>query len=166
MSWSGIGRVTVALAVFLGSGVSAVAQEDAGGSSNHAFVDAEGTAEVLGQAKELSEQLFTYSYTDMAGHKAKFAALTTGEFSNKYSELFDEVVAQAPTLRLTLTSTVKDAGVRLLRGDRAEVLVFMDPNSTRGDTNGQTQVAAMFLATLQRVDGDWKVADFDTFEGS
>jgi hypothetical protein len=46
------------------------------------------------------------------------------------------------------------------------VLVFIDQNSTREATNAQTQSAGMFLATLQRVDGDWKVADLDTFEGS
>jgi Mce-associated membrane protein len=158
--------VAVALAVFLGSGVSAAAQEDVGGPSNRALVDTEGTADVLGRAKEISEQLFTYSYTDMNGHKAKFTELTTGEFTGKYGELFDEVVAQAPAMRLTLTSTVKDAAVRLLRGDRAEVLVFIDQNSTREATNAQTQAAAVFLATLQRVGGDWKVADLDTFEGS
>jgi Mce-associated membrane protein len=166
---SGIGRVTVALAVLLGSGVSAAAQEDdARGPSNHALVDTAGTTEVLVRAKEVSEQLFSYNYVDLDSHKRKFAELTTGEFADRYSELFDEVVAQAPAMKLVMTSTVKDAGVRVLRGDRAEVLVFLDQNGTRGDTGAgsQTFAQAMFVATLQRVDGDWKVADLDAFEGS
>jgi hypothetical protein len=53
-------------------------------------------------------------------------------------------------MRLTLTSTVKDTAVRLLRGDRAEVLVFIDQNSTREATNAQTQAAAMPMDSRRR----------------
>ena len=53
--------------------------------------------------------------------------------------------------------------MRVLRDDRAEMLVFLDQHSTRGTTGDQTAGKAMFTATIQRVDGEWKFADIDLF---
>jgi Mce-associated membrane protein len=160
MSWSRVSRLVIALTVLIAS--PAAAQT---GPANRALVDTAATNDMAARAKEISEQLFTYSYTDLKGHETRFKDLTTGEFSDKYAELFASVGSQANAMQLNVTSTVKDAAVRLLTDDRAEVLVFIDQSSTRGDT-GQTNTAgSMFLATLARVDGDWKVSDIDLFEG-
>lgn len=161
MSWSGIGRAAAALFVLVGTASPAAAQD---GPTNRALIDTAATADVLERARSATEELFTFTYTDLAGHKATFAKLTTGTLRSRYDDLFDAVVTQATTQKVSLTSTVADAAVRVLRGDAAEVLVFMDQSSTRAESGASTQSKAMFLATLRRVDGDWRVADLNLFE--
>jgi len=159
MSWSRIASVVTALTVLLAT--PAAAQE---GPANRALLDVAGTGEMLDHAKDVSEQLFTYSYTDLKGHEAKFKDLTTGEFSHKYGELFASITAQASGMRLMIKSTVKDAAVRVLTADHAEVLVFIDQSSTRGDTGATSTAGSMFLATFTKVGGTWKVSDIDLFQ--
>ena len=163
MSWSGIAQVVTALTVSLASPASA---QEVTGPENRALIDIARTEELLTHAKEVSEQLFSYSYTDLRKHEGTFAALTTGEFRTKYIELFADIVSQADDMKLTMTSTVNDAAVRVLNDDHAEALVFLDQSSTRGDTNATTAAGAMFLLTFTPVDGDWKVSDIDLFEES
>jgi Mce-associated membrane protein len=166
MSWSGIARVVTALTVIIVSLASPASAQEATGPANRALIDTTRTDELLTHAKEVSELLFSYSYTDLRKHDAMFVVLTTGEFRAKYTELFADIVSQAGDMKLTMTSTVKDAAVRVLNDDHAEVLVFLDQNSTRGDTNATTASATMFLMTFTPVDGDWKVSDIDLFEES
>lgn len=157
--------VTALTVIIMGTASPAAAQE-ATGPANRALIDTARTDELLTHAKDVSARLFTYSYADLRKHDAMFVELTTGEFRAKYTELFADIVSQAGDMKLTVTSTVKDAAVRVLTGDRAEVLVFLDQNSTRGDTNATTAAGSMFLVTFTTVDGDWKVSDIDLFEES
>jgi Mce-associated membrane protein len=167
MSRSEIARAAAVIAVLMGTltGVSA-AQENDTGPRNRALIDTEATKEALDAAKSLSEELFSFSHTDVKGHEATFARLTTGDFTRDYGKLFHTVVARAQTEKLTLTSTVVESGVQVLREDTAEVLVFLDQSSRSATTNQETASQAMFRATIQRVDGDWKFADIDLYEGS
>jgi Mce-associated membrane protein len=155
--------VVTALTVVLAATPAAAQPDPVTGPDNHALIDAAATSDLLDTAKEISTQLFTYSYTDLKGHEKKFAELTTGEFSKKYAELFSSVDAQASTMRLTVTSTVKDAGVRLLTDRTAQVLVFIDQTSARGDTGQSSTAGAAFLATFSLVGGTWKASDIDIF---
>jgi Mce-associated membrane protein len=146
------------------AGAGATAQEADTGPGNRALIDTEATSEARDAATELCEELFTFSYTDLDGHEEKFGSLTTGDFSRRYSELFGSIASQARAQRMSLTSTVREAAVRVLRADEAEVLVFLDQTSSRGDTGQHTASAAVFSTTITRTDGDWKVADMDLFE--
>lgn len=159
-----MGRAVVTLALLVGGATSAGAQEDVSGVDNRALLDAEATADVLAEAKSISAELFTFTHTDLDGHETRFRELTTGELSREYAELFESMVGEATSQQLSLTSTVADAAVRELRGDHAQVLVFLDQASVRADTNHHNSSKAMFVATLQRVDGTWKFSDLDLFE--
>lgn len=154
--------VTVGMSTL--TGVAAAQRDTVAGPANRALIDVEHTTEVLDRAKSVSEELFTFTYTDIQAHRKRFAELTMGEFSRQYDDLFETVVAQATAQQLSLSSTVQDAAVRVLEKDEAEVLVFVNQTSTNGVTGGQVQSNTMFLATLQRSDGDWKIADLDLFE--
>lgn len=161
----------MALSVLIGTltGVSAAAQENDTGPGNRALIDDDATGEALDAATSLSEDLFTFTHTDLDAHKATFARLTTGDFSREYSAVFDEIVTQARSQQLSVTSTVRDAAVRLLNGDDraddwAKVLVFLDQTGTAGATNAETTSHAMFSVTVERVDGEWKVAGIDLYE--
>jgi Mce-associated membrane protein len=164
MSWSWAGRIVLTLALLVGAGASAgaAAQEDpVSGPKNHALLDTGATRELLARARTVSEELFTFTYTDLTAHEAKFAELTTGDFSRRYAELFESIVSQARTQQLSLRSTVADLAVRQLDDEGAEVLVFLDQTSTRADTGAQNVGKAMFLASLERVGGTWKFANLD-----
>lgn len=154
------------LAVLFGTftGATAAAQDDGTGPGNRAFIDAAATQDAMASATQLSVDLFTFTHTEVKAHEAKFADMTTGDFTGEYGRLFNDIVEQAEARQLSLTSTVTGAAVRELRGDRAEVLVFLDQRATSGDTGQQTESTTMFTATIQRVDGEWKFADIDLFE--
>ena len=164
MSRSGIGRTVAVVAVLMGAstGVSAAAQDT--GPGNRALIDAESTEDALAAAKSLSEALFSFGHADVRAHEATFARLTTGDFTREYGKLFNDIIATVQQQKSTVTSTVVESGVQSLRDDRAEVLVFLDQKSSSTTTGQETAAAAMFRATLQRVDGDWKFADIDLYE--
>jgi Mce-associated membrane protein len=147
------------------TGVSAAAQEEDLGPGNRALIDTAATTAAIDTVTSLSEDLFSFTHTDLKAHEAKFGRLTTGEFSDQYSELFAEVTAQAKAQQLTLTSTVVEAAVQVLNEDSAGVLVFLDQESSSAVTGQRTASHAMFRATMNRVDGDWKFADIDLYEG-
>lgn len=155
----------VAVLTGMFTGVSAAAQEDDTGPGNRAHLDIAATEEMVAAAKSLCGDLFTFSYTDLKAHEAKFGRLTTGEFTHEYGRLFSDIGTMAQEQRVTLTSTATEAAVRVLRDDRAEVLVFLDQTSKREATGEEIPATAMFTATIQRVDGDWKFADIDLYEG-
>ncbi len=166
MSRSGITRAVALVAVLMGTGVSAASADDDTGPANRAFVDTAATQDALASATRLSADLFTFEYTDLKAHEAKFVRLTTGDFTREYGKLFNDVVAQAQARKTSMTSTVNAAAVRVLRDDRAEVLVFLDQRVTSGATGDETAANAMFTATIQRVGGEWKFADIDLYEGT
>jgi Mce-associated membrane protein len=167
MSRWGITRSAVVVAVLMGTatGVSGAAQEEDLGPGNRALIDAAATTAAIDTATSLSEELFSYTHTDPKAHEAKFGRLTTGAFSSRYSELFGDVSTQAKAQQLTLTSTVVEAAVQVLNEDSAGVLVFLDQESSSAVTGKKVEATAMFRATIHRVDGDWKFADIDLYEG-
>ncbi len=150
------------VAVLMGTGVTAASADD--GTANRAFIDTAATQDALASATRLSVDLFTFSYTEVKEHEAKFARLTTGDFTNEYGKLFNDVIAQAQARKLSLTSTVKGAAVRDLRDGHAEVLVFLDQSATTEGTGSPTTSTTMYTATIEQVDGEWKFADIDLFE--
>lgn len=163
MSRSGITRTAALVAVLFGTATAnAAPAEDA--TANRAFIDTAATQDALASATQLSADLFTFSYAEVKEHEAKFGRLTTGDFTNEYGKLFNDIVAQAQAQKLSLTSTVKSAAVRDLRDGQAEVLVFLDQSAAREGAGEQTASATMFTATIKKVDGEWKFADIDLFE--
>ena len=160
MSRSGITGAAALAAILLGTATVATADD---GTANRAFIDTAATQDALAAATQLSVDLFTFSYSEVKEHEAKFARLTTGDFTGEYGKLFNDVIAQAQNRKLSLTSTVKDAALRDLRDGRAEVLVFLDQSAT-SDGGQHTMSATMYTATIEQVDGEWKFADIDLFE--
>lgn len=162
MSRSGITRTAALVAVLFGTATAnAASAED--GTANRAFIDTAATQDALASATQLSADLFTFSYAEVKEHESKFGRLTTGDFTNEYGKLFNDIVAQAQAQKLSLTSTVKGAAVRDLRDGQAEVLVFLDQSAT-SDGGQHTMSSTMYTATIERVDGEWKFADIDLFE--
>jgi Mce-associated membrane protein len=123
---------------------------------NTALADASGTAEAGKQISAALGTVFSYRYDEPAKSGQAAKELLTGPALAQYDKLFGQVRKLAVDQRLVVTSTAVAAGVKLLDGDRAALLVFLDQTGTRGDGR-QSTGAAQLSVTAERVAGKWRV---------
>ncbi|MFJ7216328.1 hypothetical protein [Amycolatopsis sp. NPDC098790] len=123
---------------------------------NTALSDAAGTAEAGKQISAALGTLFSYRYDDPAKNEQAAKDLLAGPALAQYDQLFGQVRKLAADQKLVVTSTAVASGVKLLDGDRAALLVFLDQTGTRGDGQRSTG-AAQLSVTAERVAGKWRV---------
>ncbi len=63
------------------------------------------------------EQVFSYDHRTLDQHERSVAELTTGEFQDDYDALIGQVVTQAPTRQLVVTSTAAASAAQWLHDD-------------------------------------------------
>jgi Mce-associated membrane protein len=164
--WVRRGLIAAAAGGLLASGPAASAApaaEDVTGPGNHAVIVPADTAAVLKRADELCERLFSYDYTTIDQYDDLVEELTVGKAAEQLDELVDAVAAQVVSQQAVLKSTVAESAVRYLTEDDARVLVYLDQSSTSTASGQETQSGAMLLVGLKRVDGEWLVADVETY---
>ncbi len=71
----------------------------------------------------------------------------------------------APAQKLIVTTRVTNAGVELLNGNRARLLVFANQQDTRAGTSQTSYAGAMFAVTALHQGGRWKIESINTFSG-
>lgn len=147
------------LAVFLKGQVDALTSE--ADSDNTSIIDSAGTSEVKGKLTVALERALSYNYTDLAVTEAAVRESLSGKAVCEYEQLFGQLRELAPAQKLVLSTKVRQMGVVSLRGDAAEVLVFVDQSTTRTDQNQTTASGAQFAVRAQREAGVWKVTEFD-----
>lgn len=125
-------------------------------AQNTALSDVAGTAEAGKQISAALGTLFSYRYDDPAKNERAAGELLTGPALAQYNELFGQVRKLAADQKLVVTSTAVASGVKLLDGDRAALLVFLDQTGTRGDGRRSTG-AAQLSVTAERTAGKWRV---------
>ncbi|MGW5718188.1 hypothetical protein ACWEVP_18625 [Amycolatopsis sp. NPDC003865] len=123
---------------------------------NTALSDVAGTAEAGKQISAALGTLFSYRYDDPAKNERAAKDLLAGPALAQYDQLFGQVRKLAADQKLVVTSTAVASGVKLLDGDRAALLVFLDQAGTRGDGQRSTG-AAQLSVTAERVAGKWRV---------
>ncbi|WP_410674862.1 hypothetical protein [Amycolatopsis sp. cmx-4-68] len=123
---------------------------------NTALSDVAGTADAGKQVSAALGTLFSYRYDDPAKNEQAAKELLAGPARAQYDQLFGEVRKLAADQKLVVTSTAVASGVKLLDGDRAALLVFLDQTGTRGDGQRSTG-AAQLSVTAERVAGKWRV---------
>ena len=123
---------------------------------NTALSDVAGTADAGKQISAALGTLFSYRYDDPGRNEQAAKELLTGPALAQYGQLFGEVRKLAADQKLVVTSTAVASGVKLLDGDRAALLVFLDQTGTRGDGQHSTG-AAQLSVTAERVGGKWRV---------
>ncbi|REE95535.1 nuclear transport factor 2 family protein [Thermomonospora umbrina] len=158
-----IGAATVLLGGF--AAFAAVRADELRGGSvagNVALTDTARTSEVKGQISDAVNELFSYTYTDMAKTEQAAARLLTGKAVRQYADMLAQVRREGPRQKLVLTTTVTDGGVRLLDGDHARVLIYADQRNTRTAEDETTYAAAMLAVDAVRVGGVWKISNLDT----
>ncbi|WP_086844406.1 hypothetical protein [Amycolatopsis kentuckyensis] len=123
---------------------------------NSALSDVSGTAEAAKQVSAALGTVFSYRYDDPAKSEQAAKDVLTGPALAQYEQLFGQVRKLAAEQKLVVTSTAVTSGVKLLDGDRAALLVFLDQTGTRGDGQRSTG-AAQLSVTAERVAGKWRV---------
>ncbi|GEM_PF-4683599 len=159
-----------AAVVILGSfGIWARAQASNAGAAaaaNTALTDRAMTSQVRSQVTAAVNTIFSYSYADTGATSKAAQHLLTGPAIRQYNQLFALVRKEAPASRLILTTRVTNAGVEVLSGDRARVLIFANQQDTVAGTDRTSYAGAMFAVTAIRSGGRWKIEGIDTFTGS
>jgi Mce-associated membrane protein len=128
---------------------------------NHAVVDIAATTEVQTEISQTLVRVFSYDYGDPAPTHRAADELLTGQAREDYAVLFQSLEERAPGQRLLLTAQVQVAAVQDLRDDTASLLVFLDQASQRASDQESTISAAQLSVEAERIDGIWKVADFE-----
>ncbi|MGW7537071.1 hypothetical protein [Amycolatopsis sp. NPDC054798] len=123
---------------------------------NTALSDAAGTADAAKQISTALGTLFSYRYDDPARNEQAAKDLLTGPALAQYRQLFGQVRKLAADQKLVVTSTAVASGVKLLDGDRAALLVFLDQTGARGDGQHSTG-AAQLSVTAERIGGKWRI---------
>lgn len=153
--------VLASAAVFCGIRASAV--RGAAGPQNVALTDAAATSSVQRQVTSAVNTIFSYNYANTGATRSAAQRLLTGAAIRQYNTLFRLVQSQAPAQHLVLTTRVTSAGVELLVGGRARLLVFASQQDTRMTTHQTSEAGAMFAVNAIRVGGRWKIDSIDTF---
>ena len=136
---------------------------DSAPKSNSALLDAGATAQVSGQVRDAVERVFSYDFARLDDNERAANDVITGAFAREYRQQFARVRELAPGQQAVVVATVPALAVKVLDGDRAIVVVFIDQQANRG---GQTQpliAAGRLSVTAQRIAGNWKIADVEPF---
>ncbi|OKA09936.1 hypothetical protein [Amycolatopsis regifaucium] len=123
---------------------------------NTALTDVATTAEVSDQVGKALGTVFSYRYDDPAKSEQAAKEVLTGAALGQYDQLFAQVRNLAVAQKLVVTSTPVVSGVKVLDGDRASLLVFLDQTGVRGDGQRSTG-AAQLSVTAERSGGKWRV---------
>jgi len=139
--------------------VGAITARTSGPLANKAFLDTGQTAELVGQMTSAMSTVYSYNYSTLPANEAAAKGLVTGKFADEFARVFEPVKQLAPQEQAVLKSTVPAAGVILLQGDRARLLMMVDQTGTRGAAQEPTGATARLVVDAQKVDGRWKIAE-------
>lgn len=128
-------------------------------TGNTALADSATTNQVSSQVAEGVRTSFTYDYANPQRTEQEAEKVLTGAAIEQYRQLFGQVKQVAPAEKLVFTSNVRSAGVQELRDDRARVLLFVDQQGVRADTNQRRSGSAQLDVTAVRVGNAWKISD-------
>ncbi len=129
-------------------------------ASNAALVDAGATTQVSEQMRDAIQRLFSYDFARLDDNERATANVITGPLAEEYHEQFAQVRLLAPDQQAVVVATVPALAVRMLDGDRAIVVAFIERQAKQGPP---PQPLLGLTVTAQRVDGSWKIADVAPF---
>jgi Mce-associated membrane protein len=134
-------------------------------ASNDALVNVGATAQVSGQVRDAVQRVFSYDFARLDDNERAADDVITGPFARDFPQQFARVRELAPGQQAVVVATVPALAVKVLDGDRAIVVVFIDQQAKRGvGAEAQPLLAAGRLTvTAQRVNGSWKIADVEPF---
>ncbi|MEV6442265.1 hypothetical protein [Amycolatopsis sp. NPDC051716] len=125
---------------------------------NLALVDPPATAAVSSEVSDAVKAVFSYDYANLPRTERAASEVLTGDAVRQYQAQFASARTRATAEKLTRTTTVRAIGVRSLRGDSADLLLFLDQQTVAHGGGAPTSSVAQLAVTAKRVDGRWKLA--------
>jgi Mce-associated membrane protein len=132
-------------------------------TSNHALLDVGTTAQVSGQVRDAVQRIYSYDFARLDDNERAAAAVITGPFAADYHQQFARVRELAPEQQAVVVATVPALAVKVLDGDRAILVVFIDQQANRGGQGQPLLAAGRLRVVAQRVNGNWKIAGVQPF---
>lgn len=129
-------------------------EEAAGSTANVALLDAPATQQVGAAAVDILQKAYSYSYTTIDQNLDEAVAVMTPEMGMQHRTNFGTIRKTVTQAKTTTKATVVSDAVRLLDGDRAEVIAFVVVTGDNGGTALQPS-GYRFTASLLRTDGKW-----------
>ena len=131
---------------------------DGAGSANAAQIDAPATQQAGAATVDVLQKAYSYTYTTIDADLNAAVAVMTPEMGAKHKTNFDTIRKTVTNAKTTTKATVVSDAVRLLSGDRAEVLAFVVVTGDNGGTALQPS-GYRFTASFLKVDGKWLLSD-------
>jgi Mce-associated membrane protein len=135
--------------------------DDAATVTNHAVTDRAVTAQVIGQVSTGLDQVLSYDYAKPQVAKQAAARWLGGDAPKQYALLVSQLQKLAPGQQLSLVAKVVTAGVTVLHGNTAQLLVFVDQQSTRASDHQSSLSAAQVEVTATKHGGSWKITELE-----
>lgn len=129
------------------------------GADNQALVDAATTRQVVQQVTTGLTAVLSYNDKEPRAAQQATSRWLTGDAPQQYALLLSQLKQLAKGQALTLTAKVVSAGVVSLRGDTAQLLIFVDQQSTRLSDNRSRVAGAEVQITAIRHGTTWLISE-------
>lgn len=155
----------VVIAVGLGAWFRGEATQLSGSAtvSNAALADAAATKEVSAQVSEAVRRLYSYDFARLDANERAANEVITGAYAETFRQQFARIREQAPGQQAVVVATVPALAVKMIEGDQATVMVFLDQEAHQAGRDKPLLATGRLSITAQRVDGSWKVANAESF---
>jgi len=121
-----------------------------------------GATAAIEAASKGSVALLSYAPATWNQDLATARSYLTGEFLTYYSQFADQfVVPAAKDKEIHATASVLRAAAIDVRPESAQVLVFMNQETTSRDRTGPARSESSVKVGLTKVDGAWRISSFD-----
>ncbi|WP_241665839.1 mammalian cell entry protein [Prescottella subtropica] len=157
LSWklvAGTGAAALVLAGFAG----VAAWRPGAQVSNTAYVDVSGTAQVTEAVRGALETLYAYAPDSIGEYPDRARGVLTESMRAEFDKTVDPTVSAVEQMGTRTSVQVSDIGVKVLDGDRAELIVNM---TVSAESNGVAQDSASgpLIVQMEKVDGVWLLSD-------
>jgi Mce-associated membrane protein len=120
------------------------------------------SADVLKAASDGTVALLSYSPESLDKDFATAKSHLTGEFLTYYTQFTNDIVTPAAKQKNVKTSAqIARSAVSELHPDSAEVLVFINQNTTSKENPDGSFTASSVKVGLTKLDGNWLISSFD-----
>jgi Mce-associated membrane protein len=129
--------------------------------ANQALVNRGATSQVSTQVSTAVTQVLSYDYTkpQVAAQAARH--WLAGDAPKQYQLLFQQLQKAAKGQQLTTIAKIRSIGVTSLRGGIAQLLVYVDQQSTRASDGESSVSGAQVEIQATRHGTTWKITEFN-----